>query len=397
MNLNFYLLFLVVENDTIKDGYNYFNKFTTDNIVYDVLKWLFFALMGAIFAILIRKLWRPLIAKIRIKYFQLFDSSIKIEDYFHLNLGDNAIDMACYQFGLRPKLPLMDVLYLELLNKQFKDEKIKKIIVFPTIDTSFESQTKEEFKRFKQNVNCILKNCDVEFVDPYRKSELTSREIIDKDFIDSILYLGDKEFYKGIKIFSGIEVSGIQDFNVYHKPEKIKPLAFITHVFKAWEVREYILKKIESTNKSDYVIGFLFWEVEYDKWGIYEKIGRDERVKESNIMLGKTQLDKDGIPIPVFNEKAINIFDRKEDLLSKINDHTKDNIKKLMEIVTSILQDNYNEVIVPKEIISMSNEYFKRADEQKVLKNIRVDVKDLNKEVKVLYRLVSMLRSKYEC
>ena len=301
------------------------------------------------------------------KWFKIsnkFSKNKNIVDYFHTPNGLNSTEIVVFQFGLRDKLPVLDILYLELLKKMLREQKIKKIVIFATLDKSAKSQIIRNYENFKNNIKSVF--CEyqehIEFIDPFRKSELTSAEIIDVDFIDTLNYLNSKEFYKEVEIISKKRVKGIQDFNKFHPKEK-SVMTLVTHVFKAWEVREYILEYIKTNVKDKINIGFVFWQLEYDKWGIYSRTAKDKKINELRLIIGKTVYCRNYffqklVPIPVFiPNETIGLFDVKESIFEKIvSKHSKAHVIALIEIITAILKDNYEEEIKSKKHLSNESE-----------------------------------------
>jgi hypothetical protein len=337
-----------------------------------------------------------------------FSQTKKIEDYFYISNGHNPTDLAVYQFGLRPNLPIPDILYLEVLKKMVKEKKIKKIAIFPTIDKSSLTQLKIDYTNFKNNIEsvfCEHKN-NIEFIDPFRKSELTSTELIDKDFIDTLNYLNSTSFYNEVLKVSGQRIKGIQDFNKFHPKEK-GVMTIVTHIFKAWEVREYLLDFIKKSNNENMNIGFIFWKLEFDKWGIYSRTAKDEKINELTFLIGKTIYGRNNIfkkrkPIPVFvPNETIGVFDEKESIFEKIvRKHSKVHVSILIEIITAILKDNYQEDFTTvNDLLSDSQQKISSLNASNIpFGKIFSEVENnLSDNEKILFGLILKLRSKYGC
>lgn len=329
-----------------------------------------------------------------------FTKNKEVKSFFHTPSGYNTIDLVAYQFGLRPNLPIIDVLYLELLKKMQKNGSIKKIAIFPTIDKSATSQTEQDLENFKKNIASVFchESHSFEIIDPFRKSELTSSELIEESFIDTLNYLGKSEFYSEVYEISKSNIRGIQDFNKFHPKDK-SVMTLITHVFKAWEVREYILNYIEQSSKEKMNIGFIFWEVEYDKWGIYNRTAKDDKINELTLLIGKSILGKNLKPIAVYTRDALGLFDEKEAILEKITKHSKEQVSILLEIVSTILQDNYSVELSKNTILQDSMDKINSLNaSNKVFGSVYNELKpNLTDNEKVLFTLILQLRAKYGC
>ena len=340
---------------------------------------------------LLAKLWKQITRR--------FNSDKTINDYFYVNDGYGKLDFVVYQFGLRPKLPVIDVLYLELLNKMQKKGKINKIVIFPTLDKSYKTQNEEDFEELKDNVSKIFCDCieKLEFVTPFRDSEITQKEILDDEFTKALEHLGSDSFYLEVKNKTKIKLKGIQDFNKHYE-KKDKFITLITHIFKAWEVRQYLLNHILNSEKVNVNVGFIFWEVQFDKWGIYDKASEEEKVNKVSLLIGKSIVDSNKNPVPVFKHKAIGLFESEVEILTKIINYSDEHIKILMSIITAILQDNYNENIDDLNLIEAANINIGMFSKNtKFIETIKNAGSKLTSDKKILFSLTLLLRSKYGC
>jgi hypothetical protein len=350
----------------------------------------------------LRKKWNLYLYKVKNSGFR---KNKTVKSYFHTPSGYNKIDLVAYQFGLRPNLPIIDLLYLELLKNMQSNEKIEKIVIFPTIDKSSVTQNEKDLDNLTENLKkvfCHNPDC-FEIINPFRDSALTSKELIEENFIDTLSYLGNQEFYNNVYDVSKHNINGIQDFNKYHKKDKAV-MTLITHVFKAWEVREYILNHIKSSSKEKMNIGFIFWEVEYDKWGIYNRTAKDDKIEELTLLIGKSIFGKENFfskykPIPVFTRDALGVFDEKQEILEKITRHNKTQVKALIEIISTILQDNYKVELSKKTMLTEAIDKINSLKaSNKIFSSIYDNLKEkLTDNEKVLFTLILKLRSMYGC
>lgn len=348
----------------------------------------------------LKKVRNFIYSKIQI-FWNNFSFNKKIDDYFHISHGFNSIDLVAYQFGLRPNLPIIDILYLELLKKFIILKKIKKIVIFPTIDKSSQGQSIIDFELFKKNINSVFcKNKNhIIISDPFKRSEIDYNDLINDNYIDSLNYLCSKEFINEVLITSGQRITGIEDFNKFH-PKERSIMTLFTHIYKAWEVREYVLNYISESKMSTNNIGFIFWEVEFDKWGIYSRTAKENTINELALFIGKSLYDKKMKPIPVFTNEALGIFDDCSIIFEKVTKHSKIQVSTLIEIITAILKDNYNEEILSKKALL--------AESTKVINSLFSSNKSfgaifsivknqLSNNERILFVLLIKLRSKYGC
>jgi len=240
-----------------------------------------------------------------------------ISNYFKPDIPkDCKIDFFFYQLGLRKNLPIMDWLYFEyikFLNKKFP---IKKLIIFPTIDMTATSQAQCDFNEFCDNINKIFKSSNIEFdiVDPYKDIYFDKDDLISKDFIETLKYIGSEKYFGYLKKFD-IRITSISDFNKFH-PNDDKIMNIYTHVYKSWGIINYIKRNIDLTEKVN--ISAIFWEWEVDKFGVLKHYSGNNMSINFWPVLGITQMLNKTTPIPIFIEdKAIGIFDSKKYIIDK--------------------------------------------------------------------------------
>lgn len=274
--------------------------------------------------------------------------SCKLEDFFNEEIKSQKIDYLFYQFGLRPKLPLMDVLYLEYLHSLVIKEEVGSIMIFPTIDLSSSRQKLYELTEFETNVKKIFKGCEsrVEVDNPFAK-DIDNEDLTSDRFLQMLRYIGSRRYFDYLQSDFGIEVGGIEDFNIYHAPDD-KLLTIFTHLIRGWQISKRVKSMIEQTSSSKF--GFIFWETEFDKLGVFKKLAEDYNLNVSFI-LGRTILDDRKRPLPIANN-ALMMFDDESARLEAISRFSRVGVKKHVSIVECILRDNYGKAFDNKNLIS---------------------------------------------
>jgi len=235
-----------------------------------------------------------------------------IEKYFESSVRNNyPIDFFFYQLGLRKKLPIMDWLYFEYIKFLNENTRIKKLIIFPTIDTSEALQAGDDFSIFCENVKKIFKNSgiELEFIDPFQDRYFYKKDLFSKDFIAALNYIGSEKFFKSLKKSFHIKITSISDFNKSRpKDDKIKNI-FI-HIHKSWSIVNYIRENIKLDESVH--ISAIFWKWQVDKLGVIKHYLSEKKVNFYPV-LGITQntepLELDSICIfdsdRAIKEKAI--------------------------------------------------------------------------------------------
>ena len=230
-----------------------------------------------------------------------------MSNYFDTKIpSDIEIDVLVYQFGLRPTLPIMDFLYLEHIRSLSSEHEIKKVIIFPTIDKSRTSQSKEDFEQFKNNVSKVLRNVDFDIIDPFHDIYFNVEDLVSDEFLSTLNYLGSKKYFNFLKREFHLKINSINDFNQYRPVDnKIKDL--YTHIYKCWGIVNYIKKNHDLNNTFNF--SAIFWEWEVDKLGVLKHFSNSNNNISFFPILGKTQMLNKSRPLPVYVEDdAICIF-----------------------------------------------------------------------------------------
>lgn len=364
-------------------------------IILNILIWIFLNFFGE----WIKEPSKKIINKIITNYTNRNDIK-NIEDYFTSYDNKAKMNIFSYQFGLRPNLPLIDVLYLELIKKYINN--IDNVLIFPSIDKSAELQNDMGMSVFENNIKKIFKGNEEKLLilNPFTNFNLSYDDINSVEYVSSLKYLNSEKFKEYVnKNNNGLKLNNISDFNKYH-PENLKIVALVTHIYKAWEVRKKIdqiilEKKIDKCN-----LGFLFWETEFDKMGIYKMYAMsNSSINNVNFYLGKTLIDKRKKPIPVYEPlKTLNVFEESEEIsLRKIANLNDDECTIIQGILKSILYDNYQIKIDNDKLVENSKSKLKSLE---ICSNFQgEDIYNENKYKKnklIVFALLNKLQIQYE-
>ena len=243
-----------------------------------------------------------------------------ISNYFESTIIDNHdIDVFFYQFGLRKTLPIMDWLYLEYIKFVNKTSKIKKLVIFPTIDNSVKSQVDGDFKEFCENINKVFEKSgiNIDIIDPNTDTYFDTEDWVSKDFIESLVYVGSKKYFDFLWDELKIKITSISDFNKFHPvDERIKDI--FTHIYKARCIVNYIENDEDLIRQPELNISTILWEWEVEKLGIIKHYSNKKENIIFHPVLGITQMLNKTIPVPVFIEnETICIFDSEQSIINK--------------------------------------------------------------------------------
>jgi len=312
------------------------------------------AIIGTIdgIIVLIVELFKKEIIKFITTVLSIISGENVISNYFKSNVLDKReIDFFFYQLGLRKNLPIMDLLYFEYIKFLSKTSKIRNIIIFPIIDMSELTQQNNDFNIFCKNVNKVFNNSKIEIniIDPYQDIYFYKEDLVSKDFIETLKYIGSKKYFDYLRKVFKIRINSITDFNKFHPiDDKIKNI--YTHINKSWSIINYIKKNVDLSIPVN--ISAIFWEWEVDKLGVMKHY----TASKDNIItffpvLGITQMLNKTTPIPAFSEgETICIFDNIKSIIEKAI-KVIPYIKKYNLLLESVLSQ-YNNEINRKDIIA---------------------------------------------
>ncbi len=276
----------------------------------------------------------------------------KIEDYFTVIKGDaKSLDYVIYQLGTRSKIPVVDLLYLEYLHYLINTGYIKQVLLVPSPDLSSSDQSKGGLDEFEGNLKKIFKTT-MGKVQIIKISSSDTLRPFSKEFLEVIEFVGSNEFIKYVNRFFSKQIKGYCDFNRYH-PRERRLLALYSHIITAWTIVRYLRREQKITKDNPVNSGFLIWETELDKLGVYRHYARPQDGLSVTPMLGKTITFSKSFfkeePLPVFQEKGtVVVFNSTQDIIQRFSKGTHnssfhtDEFRKYFEILSCILMSNYN-------------------------------------------------------
>ena len=89
------------------------------------------------------------------------------------------------------------------------------------------------------------------------------------------------------------------------------------HLVRGWLISDY-LKKQKIIDGSSVNLGFIIWETEVDKLGLFYRISAQNEGMDLTPIMGRTICTSKAEPIPTFGPKALNAFDSIPDLILKL-------------------------------------------------------------------------------
>jgi hypothetical protein len=301
---------------------------------------------GSISEMIVKLFIKEIIKSIAAVISKILNKNV-ISKYFDSDVLEvKNIDLFFYQLGLRKNLPIMDLLYFEFIKYLNKTYKIKKLIIFPTIDMTETSQQDNDLNIFRENIDKVFKNSNIEIdiIDPYKDRYFDKKDLVSNDFIETLKYIGSDEYFEILRDDYKIKINSISDFNKFHKDgEKIKNI--YTHINKSWSIIKYIRKNVDLTTQVN--ISAIFWEWEVDKLGVMKHCLNNNIIFSP--VFGLTQMLNKKKPIPVFSEdKTICVFENIISIIKKAN-KLAPYLKKYNLLLESILLQ-YDNTVKRKEI-----------------------------------------------
>lgn len=240
-----------------------------------------------------------------------------IRDFF-ISIGStqyDRLDILIYQHGLRPKVPVIDYMYLTYIRTLLVGNEVDRVMIFPTISASDPrseldpESLEEDFSVLKANSLKVFEevSSDVTFVaptdlpvpPPFSKST-TKRQLL--------RHAGSHEYLATIDSQIGhISIKDFSDFSRYH-PKGDRLYHIVDHLFQALRIWAY-LKQETDLLLSDRHIGLLLWEWEFDKVAAWHQLfGSLEAEVRVTSHLGRTVkyftwagLVPEYNPVPVFS------------------------------------------------------------------------------------------------
>lgn len=264
-------------------------------------------------------------------------------DYFEV-IGDPAIDYCVYQLGLRPLMPLIEILYFEYLNFLLRNDLVRKLIISPSVDLSQPVQDAGAFRLLKQRLELILGNYNGRFrlIDPLeQRAILSSVSLLSPDFLELVQYVGSGSFLSYIRNQLGLDVQSYAEFNRFH-PEELRLVSVLVHLIQGYVVWQNLLSQELADINEDFNLGLLVWETGVDKLGLFHRLAVDRQSISLTVLLGKTCMIKRNTPLPAFDsEESINLFDGIPETCRKLSRLNRPEVSVYEDILLTILLSNY--------------------------------------------------------
>jgi hypothetical protein len=350
-------------------------------------------LLDTIFGAPIKKWLQKQVKKISDVIFRCFVKRKQFTDYFRV-IGSDRVNYLVYQLGLRPKIPLVDLLYLEFLHNLLIHDRIDKILLYPVVDLSYPTQTNRDFNEFVRHVTKVFHNYKnkIHIINPFNIS-VNTELLTASEFLETVKFVGSKEFIAFIKDKLDYKINNFCDFNKYH-PYNIRLLSIFTHLIRNWMLYNYMEEKQLLNARVN--LGFIIWETEVDKLGFFVKLSSEKQNIILTPILGRTIFCGKNRVIPVFEyEKTLNVFDEWPDIILKLASKDDQEIEKYIEILSTILAENYQEDIELKIAYKKGIDLFHQLKLSNGGKRL-ADVHKLGRKSCVVLYLIYRLRKIYE-
>jgi len=306
--------------------------------------------------------------------------------------GNEVVDYVVYQLGLRPSIPIVDLLYLEFLHYLLVKGYINtKVIIFPIPDLSipYDETGEVQFNQFKKNVLSVFKtHRDRVTVLSYHPVLPEVNEMFSPIFLHTLKYTGSEQYINRVKRISKRAIKDITHFSKHH-PKELRLVNLFVHAMRGW----ISLRKLETTIElqDGLRIGILIWETGLDKLGQFMCFWENKGLNVScSVYMGKTLFVK-GRPLPVFdNINTLNMFCTEDNIVKLVSQLSSNATRKYIEILQVILKQNYFESLSAKE----NRRLAKRWLESRLISHPKESVKLTEVQHMLLWK-IQMLKANY--
>jgi hypothetical protein len=272
--------------------------------------------------------------------------AVAIPDYFREAVeGRDNLDLAIFDLSLRPKIPLMDLLYFEYLKQRLKAGSLRRALIVPWSGQGNSEAVQAGERELIQNLELVfgsLWTSERIQVVTSRDLEALSAELLDEDFLASLSSLGDSQF-----LAQGSRVMGYR-FKSYHdinagRPEPIQARSMVEHAIRGWLTFQFVRAgELERGDAGS--IGALMWERELSKLLLLRNIKRVAPHIDVALLMGKSVTYRTGLkkrPLPTFEaDLAVEVFAPPDQLLDKCRSKLVAELAVTNEVVWRILDIN---------------------------------------------------------
>jgi len=263
------------------------------------------------------------------------------EHYFYWSGGTEA-DYIIYQLGLRPTIPLVDLLYFEYLHYLLNENKAKEVHIYAFPDHTSPSQKESDYDELCVHVRKIFGNTQnrVKFIGPDILRNYAA-DLFTEELLEALVYIGSDEFFKYLNLHLKWKGSDIGDFNK-SREQKDKLKSLFVHLARGWCIRGHLLDGIFKNKNGKVALGFLIWQDEVDKLGVVNYMKEHCATNMAIIpILGKNIMISKKNPVPTFDhEKTVCLFDDSIKAIKMIINKTNKELSQYINIMTTIMVNN---------------------------------------------------------
>jgi hypothetical protein len=266
-----------------------------------------------------------------------------LPEYFR-EAGPDTIDIAIFELSLRPRIPLMDLLYFEYLKSRLFRGSIDRLVVAPWSGNDNTPGQRAEHE--------LAANLQKVFGKTWSKVTLVtsadlaglSAELLSYEFMKSLEALGDSSFLAQISSAVGYRVKSYRDINSGH-PEALPARSLIEHAIRGWLMYKYLDRHIFDDDSGKMIaVGILIWERELAKLLLPRNLQLSGHRIHPGLMLGRSITYRKGfrrVPMPNYESaSAIEIFASADDLRAKCAAKSTSELSTTNDVVEAILAEN---------------------------------------------------------
>lgn len=259
-------------------------------------------------------------------------------------IGPRHLDVAVYELSLRPKIPLMDLLYLEYLKQRLENGTVGRVYVVPWSGNQDSDEHRDAETLLKCNLERVFGSSFPKITILF-SSDLAplSSQLLADDFFAQLEALGDSDFLRECSRTMGYRFKSYHDINSGH-PEALQARSLVEHSIRGWLIFRYLIgATLEvAPGSTSLSIGSLMWERELSKLLLLRNLEARLPDARFGLMLGKSVTYRSGvkrIPLPTYQE-ALEIFVDLDELAEKCSSKTVSELAVVTGIVSAIIESN---------------------------------------------------------
>jgi hypothetical protein len=275
-------------------------------------------------------------------------SASVLPEYFN-EAGSEKLDIAVYELSLRPRIPLMDLLYFEYLKLRLTQHSIQRLFIVPWSGNGDSSAVEHAEQELTSNLNRIFGTSwsQVTLINSAKLSALSS-ELLENNFMSSLEALGDSSFLAECSRVMGHRFKSYHDINQGH-PEALQARSLVEHAIRGWLIYRYLERNLlEDDGRSTLAVGSLIWERELSKLLLLRNLQLSKHNIRLGLMLGKSVTFRrkwHRSALPTYESSTtIEIFAPPSDLLNKCTTKSVPELSTTNDVVGAILRANHYEL-----------------------------------------------------